>query len=177
MGFDLSGLNPKIDVPKGKILKKYELMEWKDKRKAFDKKEGLEDKYWDEYNKFQDDNRGVYFRNNCWWWRPLWNFICENCEGIFSDDQIESGNYNDGKEFTEAQAITIAARIEELDKSGVLDEYEVKYEAARLEAKQNNKGKQLKDEDYNWAESYPYSAENVRDFGKFCKQSGGFAIW
>ena len=32
----------------------------------------------------------------------------------------------------------------------------------------------LKDD---WAKSYPFDVENVREFAKFCLESGGFEIW
>ena len=177
MGFDVHGLNPQMNTKMGETYEKYNPMDWKERQEAFENEEGLEKKYWDEQDKYQEDNCGVYFRNNCWWWRPLWNFICENCDDILSEEQMESGNYNDGVEITDKQAKTIGERIEKLDKSGVLLEYEVSYEAARLEAEKNNEGKKSSDDGYNWASSYPYNADNVRQFGKFATQSGGFEIW
>ena len=30
--------------------------------------------------------KGDYFRNNCWWWRPLWDFVCDNVDVITDDD-------------------------------------------------------------------------------------------
>lgn len=177
MGFDVHGMNPQMNTPMGEIYKQYSALEWKERQEAFDKQEGLEKQYWKEQDEYELKNSGVYFRNNCWWWRPLWNFVCENCKGILSDDQMESGNYNDGVEITSQQAKEIAETIEMLDKEGVLEEYQLKYEAERIKAEEDNKGKKCSDEGYNWASSYPFNAENVRRFGEFAKQSGGFQIW
>ena len=118
---------------------------------------------------------GQDFRNNVWWWRPLWDYVCEHCD--LSEKAKQSGNYNDGVEITSQQAIEIADTITVLDEAGVLEEYELKYETERAKAEESNKGKKCGDEDYNWASSYPFHADNVRRFGEFAKQSGGFQIW
>ena len=118
---------------------------------------------------------GQDFRNNVWWWRPLWDYVCEHCD--LSEKAKQSGNYNDGVEITSQQAKEIGETITMLDEAGVLNEYELKYETERAEAEENNKGKQCSDEGYNWASSYPFNADNVRRFGKFATQSGGFEIW
>ena len=34
----------------------------------------------DVYGKNQTSEKGSYFRNNVWWWRPLWNY-CEELHG------------------------------------------------------------------------------------------------
>ena len=31
----------------------------------------------DLYGLAATSENGAYFRNNCWWWRPLWNFTCK----------------------------------------------------------------------------------------------------
>ena len=61
MGFDLNGINPKINKPD------------------------------------TDENPGVYFRNNVWWWRPLWDFVCMQCDDFMTESQKMGGSYNDGK--------------------------------------------------------------------------------
>ena len=59
MGFDLSGLNPNLTRPQPPLP-------------PFPERT---DKDWEKYNDWQEENSGVYFRNNVWWWRPLWNFV------------------------------------------------------------------------------------------------------
>ena len=177
MGMDVSGKNPQMNksIEDFPVLAKWNAINWGDRDTDEWKKE--EKQYWKEEEEYNKLNCGIYFRNNCWWWRPLWNFVCENCKGILSDDQMESGNYNDGVEITSQQAKEIGETISMLDKAGVLEEYELKYETERAQAEENNKGKKVGDEDYNWASSYPFNADNVRRFGKFATESGGFEIW
>ena len=63
MGFDVSGLNPKIN----KHESEYEYYRndteiWKEKN------EELRKKYYKEMDDYYNANPGVYFRNNVWWW-------------------------------------------------------------------------------------------------------------
>lgn len=39
------------------------------------------------------DKTGEYFRNNVWWWRPLWNYCCEVAPELCSH---VNGHMNDG---------------------------------------------------------------------------------
>ena len=39
--------------------------------------------------------KGEYFRNNVWWWRPLWDWTYEQCQDIITQKQYEEGQYND----------------------------------------------------------------------------------
>mgnify|MGYP003149277030 CR=1 FL=1 len=86
MGMDVSGLNPKQnknldDFP---VMDRFDSMDFKEKWKALDKDKALRDEYWREKDKWETSNPGVYFRNNVWWWRPLWNY----CYAV-ADDIIE----------------------------------------------------------------------------------------
>ena len=68
MGFDIYGIKPRENTIKPEILKKdwYKLEQQEEK-----------DKYFDAKNKYEEENPGQYFRNNVWWWRPLWDYVCE----------------------------------------------------------------------------------------------------
>ena len=105
--------------------------------------------------------KGHYFRNNVWYWRPLWQLICEEC-----DDIITGGSYNDGVEISAEQAIKIFKRL--VDKAPEIEEGILEYEKSRKVAKEINP----KDFDTN----YPLTSENVWEFAEFCKESGGFEI-
>ena len=61
MGFDVYGLEPKINTAEPEILNK----NWSE----FSEEE--QELYWKEKNKFEKENPGIYFRNSVWWWRPL----------------------------------------------------------------------------------------------------------
>ena len=115
---------------------------------------------------------GVYFRNNVWWWRPLWSYICETCDDIITLQQANSGTFNDGIEITGRQSKKIYLRLKELKKKGLIAKHEVKHEAERLqEIKDSPDVKGL------FVGGYPFSADNVDKFAHFCKESGGFEIW
>ena len=63
MGYDLSGLDPVLRVEKEgayETYHKYAGMDWNKRDKIFNKNEGLEDKYWDEYRARDKENPGVY---------------------------------------------------------------------------------------------------------------------
>ena len=59
MGFDLSGMNPNLTRQEPELP-------------IFTERT---DKDWEKYHDWQEENCGTYFRNNVWWWRPLWNFV------------------------------------------------------------------------------------------------------
>ena len=45
---------------------------------------------------FEENNPGSYFRNNCWWWRSLWDYTYNECKDILTEKDWESGHYNNG---------------------------------------------------------------------------------
>jgi len=149
MGFDLSGMNPNITRPEPELP-------------PFPERT---DKDWEKYHDWQDDNCGVYFRNNVWSWRPLWNFVSSVCESILTEKDIESGSYNDGHGISKTKANRIASRLFKLIRNGDVKAYESAY---RKHQDSLNKD--------NWDKSYPFSEDNVRKFANFCLNSGGFRI-
>ena len=120
----------------------------------------------DVYGMDPQTEKGHYFRNNVWFWRPLWQLICEECNDILTKKQMESGCYNDGVEVSAEQAIQIFKRL--VDKAPEIEEGVLEYEKDRKEAKE----KDPKDFDTH----YPLTSENIWKFAEFCKESGGFSI-
>ena len=104
MGFDISGLQPVINTEKPSILDK-------DVWKIEDEK--LKEKWFEANNKWNEENPGIYFRNNCWWWRPLWDYVAKVCEGVLTEKDVSSGHYNDGKEIS---ATKVAKMVKKLKK-------------------------------------------------------------
>ena len=149
MGFDLSGMNPNLTTPKPTLPPFTERT----------------DKQWAEYHDWQEDNCGVYFRNNVWWWRPLWNFVTGICDDILTEKDMESGSYNDGHKISKTKANRIASRLFKLIRNGDVKAYESAY----------RKHLDSLNED-SWDKSYPFSEDNVREFANFCANSGGFRI-
>ena len=149
MGFDLSGMNPNMSRPEPHLPPFTERT----------------DADWETYHEWQDDNCGVYFRNNVWWWRPLWNFVSSVCESILTEKDIESGSYNDGHGISKTKANRIASRLFKLIRNGDVKAYEYAYRK-HLDSLHKD----------NWDKSYPFSEDNVREFANFCLNSGGFRI-
>ena len=150
MGFDLSGMNPNLTRPQP------ELPHWEDRT----------DTDWQKFSEWQDENSGVYFRNNVWSWRPLWNFVSSVCGNILTEKDIESGTYNDGHKICKTKANRIASRLFKLIRKGDVKAYESAY----------RRNQDSLNED-DWDKSYPFSEDNVREFANFCLNSGGFEIW
>ena len=185
MGFDLSGMNPNITTPEPDLP-------------PFPERT---DKDWEKYHDWQEENCGVYFRNNVWWWRPLWMFVSNSCWDILTEKDIERGSWNDGHKISKTKAGKIAKRLHSMLEDGRVKEYEDRYnkDLASLEQKDcdicDATGRRKEPPipgagDYmecnscngtgkvdDWAKSYPFSEDNVREFANFCLNSGGFEIW
>jgi|TARA_R100000049_G_C1919250_1_gene64831 hypothetical protein len=183
MGFDLSGLNPNVTRPQPVLPPFTERT----------------NKHWEEYYEWQEENCGTYFRNNVWWWRPLWNFVAGVCDDILTEKDVEQGSFNDGHKISKTKAGRIATRLYGMINNGQVKEYEEGYkkELASLEQVDcdicDATGKRQEppktgagDKECNgcdgtgkqddWAKSYPFSEDNVRQFANFCANSGGFAV-
>ena len=149
MGFDLSGMNPNL------TRQEPELPPFPERT----------DKDWEKYTDWQEENCGTYFRNNVWWWRPLWNFVSSTCESILTENDIKGGSYNDGHAISKTKADRIARRLFKLIRNGDVKSYESAYKK-HLDSLHED----------NWDKSYPFSEDNVRQFANFCANSGGFRI-
>jgi len=195
MGFDLHGMNPKTNttIDKYPTYKKYEGMNFSERWKLFDTDNKLRDKYWEEEDKFQEDNPGIHFRNNCWDWRPLWQFVWDRFDDILTEEDMKNGEDNSGHEIDKHKAMEIGVELTAMLESGRIKAYSDRYEADIKALPKvvcticngNNHGKRKK-KDCNacnktgkrddWAASYPFYVENVEEFARFCLESGGFSI-
>jgi len=124
---------------------------------------------YDVYGVKSKSETGNYFRNNVWWWRPLWNYVCENCEDIMNEDDMDAGCWNDGKRIVSGKCADMAERLQTLIDEGHCLRHEAKYEAEREQIKKDN-------EDNELAGCYPFSTENVQSFVNFLRESGGIEI-
>ena len=70
-----------------------------------------------------EEENGKYFRNNVWYWRPLWDFTCTNCSNILSENDRRAGHYNDGYKITKSKARKLGSRLNSLIKDGTVDFY------------------------------------------------------
>ena len=183
MGFDVYGKAPQFVSEKPNI-------DWDE-----DPSEEERDKFFEDLHKFEGDNPGYYFRNSGWWWRPLWSYICDEvAPNILTAEDKERGEYNDHYLINAVKAIYIADKIDELDAAGELEAFEERYktsqEALPKETCNICNGSGVRNDEYvkgkcngcedgmkeSWAKSYPFEADNVREFAKFARASGGFEI-
>ena len=203
MGFDLYGIAPK-ETEKPELLKKVDSNWGEEYGKLTDKEK---DAYHSEYQEWREDNPGTYFRNNVWWWRPLWELVCHFCEDTLSPQDMEEGSFNSGHRIDVDKALDMHLNLEDAIKNGKVQEYITNY-ICHLDSLEDEdchvcdgKGKRsLKGTmDLNWnvieddsiqkckhcegsgkrpsfKKSYPLNLENVQEFSKFCKLSGGFEI-
>jgi len=153
MGMDIYGLAPQLKS-------KAPTIDWELKPS----KEEL-DTYFKASNTFEKENVGYYFRNNVWWWRPLWDYVYQLNDDILTEKDHERGHFNDGHEITEEQCEVICKRLTEALDNGEAEEYKNSYDAYV---------KSLDKNDMN--SHYPFDLDNVRNFRNFVRECGGFQI-
>ena len=81
--------------------------------------------------------KGEYFRNNVWYWRPLADFVCEKT-GVVSDEDKSHWHHNDGHTVSEQEAKQIAKQLKELVKNGEVSKAIKENEEMQEQANQNN---------------------------------------
>ena len=79
----------------------------------------------DVYGKNPTTDKGSYFRNNVWWWHPLWNY-CENRHPDLCD-KVECGHTNDGDGLDADDARELGERLLADIALGVTEDYEREY--------------------------------------------------
>jgi len=193
MGFDVYGIKPRENTVKPEILKKdwYKL-----------EKQGEKDKYFEAQKDWENKNPGQYFRNNVWFWRPLWVYVCEVCKDVMTEEEIQAGDSNSGFSIS---WLTVVDMVEKLQKEIAAKnhkKHEILYTKelksvsdekckycngtgirSDLPTKENNyvvesgcnvcKGKGT---NRPFQTNYPFSAKNVEEFTEFLSQSGGIQI-
>jgi uncharacterized protein YdbL (DUF1318 family) len=127
MGFDLYGTNPKIKAG----TKKPKEIDYKTST------EEEREEYWKAVQEYEDINKGVYFRNNVWWWRRLADYILEHTKCVDEKD-FDRWQENGGHEVDAETAEQIANQLEHLIKSGHAEQYKQEIEKERQEAKEHN---------------------------------------
>jgi hypothetical protein len=141
------------------------------------------------------NGHGEYFRNNVWWWRPLWSYVCRVCEDLLTNTDCREGDWNNGHNISETKAEEIAQRLGVLVTNGDTQRYSLHYSRAlrRLPDEECEfcKGTGRRNDNYvkgmcnacqgkgklrPFAANYPFRVANVRKFIEFCGNSGGFRI-
>ena len=184
MGMDVYGVNPQTTTePPTEPEAEYGSDEWS--------------AYFEARRKWEQENPGTYFRNNVWYWRPLWDYVYALCDDILTEDDHQSGHNNDGHLIDADKCEAIANRLAlELLNGGVtkfkddrqeyLDNLPLKKcdtgscngtgqrDDKYLKGECNGCGGTGKQKDHET--HYPFDEDNVREFHSFVKNSGGFEI-
>jgi len=195
MGMDVYGRNPKQNRTKESfpVYSKYDKMEFKDKWKELDKDKKLQEQYWKEQTDYEDVNVGHYFRNNCWWWRPLWNYCRTVAPDLIGDELFDSGHSNSGAGLDDKGAKELGKILLTEINNGHTIQYQASYQQYLddlpdddcMRCNNNNHGHNKKKEctncnktgkSTNFNKHYPFDIDNVKEFAEFCIQSGGFKI-
>ncbi len=136
---------------------------------------------------------GKYFRNNIWWWRPLWQYCCEVAPELTGKVKYGESNDGDGLEAEDSKAL--AFRLKGAVAEGHTKRYENAHKA-RLDA--------LPDEVCDLCDGtgtrpdmvvkdgcnkcigegkvrpiatfYPFTEDNVKEWVLFLEDCGGFEI-
>jgi hypothetical protein len=149
---------------------------------------------------------GRYFRNNLWWWRPLWAYCCE----VYPPCCEVNGHTNDGDGLDAERAAELSVTLRGEVDAGHTAAYAA-IRQAEIDAMPNTPcdlcegtGRRLVSTDgpgavplprdspvgvwiacngcqgtgstKPWAALYCFDVENVREFAEFCAASGGFRI-
>ena len=131
MGMDVYGVNPKIHKGTKKPDRPENLHEGASR--------AVIDKYFKQSQEFEDKNPGVYFRNNCWGWRPLAYFITEHCDWLTTEQKGHLQD-NSGFEFSEDEALSIADTLQKKVQDGSTAEREEVNKREMAVAEEWNKG-------------------------------------
>ena len=171
MGMDVYGSNPQKNKPieefptYAKIAKmRLKKGGWEESWKLFDDDKSLQETFFKEMQEYEDINCGIYFRNNCWWWRPLWDYCRMVAPHLINDNLYDSGHHNDGAGLNDKKAKELGKILLEEIANGNTIKYQAKYQQMQ------------DDSDDEFANHYPFDVENVARFAEFCIQSGGFEI-
>ena len=133
MGFDLYGVNPKIKEG----TKKPKDIDWRNAT------EEERDEHFEAVQKFESINKGVYFRNNVWWWRRLADYILDHTKCVDEAD-FDKWQENGGHEVDAETAEQIANQLEHLISTGHAEKYKKEIDDEIKKAEEhNNKVEQM----------------------------------
>ena len=160
----------------------------------------------DVMGKAASTEEGKYFRNNVWWWRPLWDY-CERVAPKLTK-KVKYAQTNDGDGLDTENSLALAAVLRAKIEEGHTAAYEVAYEKWRKSLPQltcnicGGTGRRAEppiagpgdypcngcggDRQFDLPGTglkqhpdshYPFSEENVMEFATFLEGCGGFEIW
>jgi len=158
----------------------------------------------DVFGKKAEGEKGHYFRNNVWWWRPLWDYTCEVAGVYIGPAVADGGHSNSGDGLDGPTSRKVAKLLRAELESGRTKAYAEKYAAELAQIPQQEcelcggtgtrskpvpgdpgwkpkpgecngcDGKGKKDAIETW---YPFSVENVTEWVEFLEHCDGFEIY
>jgi len=145
------------------------------------------------------NEKGEYFRNNVWWWRFLWSYMCDMANDILDEKDQVAGGFNDFHVITEDKALAIADKLDLLIKEGEVKKREREFRVwlAEMDDEEctlcEGTGKRKDPPETGAGDSpcngcsstgkrrpfvtnYEFDEANVKEFAVFARNSGGFDI-
>lgn len=147
----------------------------------------------DVYGNKPKNSKGEYFRNNVWYWHPLWDYCCEVAPDITKD--VTYGHSNSGDGLNGYQSIQLAKALKVEIDAGRTESYRLLVEEKKENAPLEDcycvvsmvygieiiindeckvcKGTRKIPSSLSW---YNFTVENVVEFIEFLENCGGFQI-
>jgi hypothetical protein len=82
----------------------------------------------DVYGKNAQSETGKYFRNNVWFWHPLWDYCLDRHNDVICDHE-SAGHRNEGFGLDSEQALILGNRLLNEIENGATEEYRLGYYA------------------------------------------------
>lgn len=108
----------------------------------------------DVYGRDAKSEKGKYFRNNVWWWHPLWDYCLSQYPTVTQG--CKQGHTNDGDGLSAGNSKKLAKLIKRDLENGRAQKYADAY----------------MDKD-----KYPFSIDNLKEWQEFLDNCGGFNIY
>lgn len=147
----------------------------------------------DVFGQNPSNSKGEYFRNNVWYWRPLWNY----CLDFHPDPaaKVQEGHSNSGDGLSSEDSIKLGNLLKKDLVLGKVKSFEDKYkkriESLPLEDCFHCQSTGIRNDAYiqgtcnacqgtgktkSFESFYPFSESNVEEFAEFLINCGGFQI-
>jgi len=156
----------------------------------------------DVYGRKPKNKKGEYFRNNVWFWHPLWSYCESNYPVVTS--KCKDGHSNSGDGLNASDAKKLAKLIKKDLENGKAQLYADQYSEWQqslpkepcspcrgtgvYKCKTTNDGVEIEEErpcgncdktgmSEAWAKNYPFALENLKEWQEFLDNCGGFNIY
>lgn len=143
------------------------------------------------------NTKGMCFRNNIWYWFPLWDYIWNELD-VLTQEEYEGGRFNDGFIISKEKAKAIAKKLNQLIATGEIENY-IEQRRKLIDRLPDEvceycqgTGKREPNDPSDpgtcavcggtgktrpFIANFHMSIKNMKHFAEFCEYSGGFEIW